>query len=198
MGNKTIYLENERLITNKGVITKWSYIRDAGFKKYGRTNRRIITAKCNCGNQRDVQLCNIINGSSVGCGLKECKIPYNKGIRSVETTYNSMYYAYKKGAVDRGFTFELTMDEFKGFLHKNCYYCGSEPSNTYQIKNSKTGEVRAGIPVTYNGIDRIDNTLGYTNSNSITCCEICNRMKRNYNYDKFIEHIIKIYKNICD
>lgn len=191
MSSKKIILEGERLITNKGVITKWTYVCDA--KK---TFRRIVRVKCDCGVEKDVQLANIMGGASISCGLKDCKNPHNKGIRSINTTYNSMFYAYKKGANDRGFTFELTIDEFKGFLHKNCYYCNSEPSSLYQIKNSKTGEVRAGIPVTYNGIDRIDNTLGYTMSNSITCCDICNKMKRDYPYEKFIKHIKKIYENI--
>ena len=63
-------------------------------------------------------------------------------------------------------------------------------------KNSKTGEVRAGVPITYNGIDRIDNNIGYIMDNSITCCETCNRMKRSHEYDFFLDHVKKICENM--
>lgn len=29
----------------------------------------------------------------------------------------------------------------------------------------------------YNGIDRMDNSLGYISGNVVTCCQICNRAK---------------------
>lgn len=52
-------------------------------------------------------------------------------------------------------------------------------------------------PNTYNhinGIDRIDNTKGYTVKNCIPCCGNCNYMKRNYSLFKFV---MKIYQCYC-
>lgn len=196
MGKRIELIPNQKLFTKKGEETKFSYLGEVEIKKYGKTYRRIILVQCECGRTKEVQLNNVIGGHSVCCGFNPCKIPYNKNNRSVETTYNSLFYAYKKGATDRGYDFELTRDEFKSFLDKNCYYCDSEPSNVYQIKNSKTGEVRAGIPIIYNGIDRLDNSVGYTMENSITCCETCNRMKTNHELKFFINHINKISLNM--
>jgi hypothetical protein len=195
MGKRIELTPNQKLVTTKGIETKWTYLYDVELKRYGNTVRRIIKVQCECGKTKDVQLNNVTGGHSVCCGYNPCKIPFNKNKRNPETTYNSIYYAYKKGAIDRGHVFDLTKDEFKSFLDKRCYYCNDDPSSLYQIKNSKTGEVRAGIPLIYNGIDRIDNLLGYTMDNSITCCETCNRMKRAHEYNFFLNHVKKIYEN---
>jgi hypothetical protein len=196
MGKRIELTPNQKLFTSKGVETKWTYLNDVELRRYGKSVRRIVNVQCECGRTKEVQLNNVSGGHSVCCGYDPCKVPYNKDNRSIETTYNALYGAYKKGASDRGFSFELTKDEFKSFLDKDCYYCDSKPSNVYQIKNSKTGEVRAGVPITYNGIDRVDNNLGYTMDNSITCCETCNRMKRSHEYNFFLDHVKKICENM--
>ena len=51
-----------------------------------------------------------------------------------------------------------------------CYLCGKESN----YKHS-------------NGIDRINNDIGYTEDNIACCCAECNYMKNNYQYDDFIE-----------
>lgn len=193
MGKKKELIPNQKLITNDGFITKWTYLKEVEIRKYGKTYRRIIEVQCECGRKKEVQLNNVTNGRSTCCGFDPCRIPPNKNNRSIETTYNALFYAYKKGAIDRGYSFELDINQFKNFLHKNCFYCGDEPKSVYRILNSKTKEVRAGIPIIYNGIDRINNLIGYTIDNSITCCETCNRMKTSHDYDFFLNHIKKIF-----
>jgi hypothetical protein len=37
-----------------------------------------------------------------------------------------------------------------------------------------------------NGIDRVDNTLGYELGNVIPCCSVCNRAKSNLPLDYFL------------
>ena len=90
--------------------------------------------------------------------------------------------------------FNDSMQQQKTFLNQNCDYCGSEPSSIYQIKNSKTGEIRAGVPLIYNGIDRVDNKIGYVYDNCITCCKTCNNMKHTHDSDFFLNHIKKIFE----
>jgi hypothetical protein len=195
MGKRIELTPNQKLFTTKGIETKWTYLHDVELKRYGKTVRRIIKVQCECGKTKEVQLNNITGGHSVCCGYNPCKIPFNKNKRSPETTYNLLYGAYKRGAISRGLDFELDMNQFKSFIDKNCYYCNSEPNNIYQVKNSKTGEIRAGIPITYNGIDRLDNTKGYIINNCITCCETCNKMKHAHEYEVFLNHVKKIYEN---
>lgn len=195
MGKSMELITNQKLFTKNGLETKWTYLNDVEIRKYGNTYRRIILVKCECGNIKEIQLNNVRGGHSVSCGQASCRIPHNKHRRNVETSYNSLLYNYKKGAESRGHTFELTNEEFKFFISGNCYYCKSEPSNLYQIKDNKTGLIRAGVPIYYNGIDRVDNSLGYTIDNCVTCCDTCNKMKTNYDLDFFYKHIEKIYNN---
>ena len=47
-----------------------------------------------------------------------------------------------------------------------------------------------------NGIDRVDNNIGYTEENTVPCCEFCNRAKLNNTEEYFKTKIIKIAKGI--
>ena len=58
------------------------------------------------------------------------------------------------------------------FWNKDCYYCGNKVN---------------GI-----GLDRIDNRVGYTIKNVVSCCRDCNTMKMILSQREFIEKIIKI------
>jgi hypothetical protein len=68
-------------------------------------------------------------------------------------------------------------------LKQKCFYCDEIPP----------GE-------THNGIDRIDNNIGYTLENIVPCCTMCNMLKGCLNIDVFllrIEHILT-YKKIIN
>ncbi len=88
-------------------------------------------------------------------------------------TEKGYYSSYRGGAVRRGYSFELTHEDFVKILTSKCVYCGSEKAM---------------------GIDRVDNTQGYTLLNSAPCCAHCNRMKWAHSKDFFFEHILKIAK----
>lgn len=45
----------------------------------------------------------------------------------------------------------------------------------------------------YNGIDRVDNSVGYVLSNCVPCCSTCNRMKGTMSSEEFKEKIKLIY-----
>lgn len=46
----------------------------------------------------------------------------------------------------------------------------------------------------YNGIDRVDNTKGYTIDNVVPCCGICNMAKGKLNQQEFQNWIKRVYK----
>lgn len=48
---------------------------------------------------------------------------------------------------------------------------------------------------TYNGIDRVNNDIGYIKNNCIPCCKICNRAKNSMSYDDFLNWIKILVKN---
>ena len=42
-------------------------------------------------------------------------------------------------------------------------------------------------------LHRKNSNIGYTIENCVPCCEMCNRMKLNYDINTFYKHIYKIY-----
>jgi hypothetical protein len=71
----------------------------------------------------------------------------------------SIIRSYKDGAVNRDLQFELSDEEAAEMIRAACGYCGF-------LERSR-----------YNGIDRIDNTIGYISDNCIACCQWCNYAK---------------------
>lgn len=82
---------------------------------------------------------------------------------------------YKKISDIKMIEFELTSSDFEIFTSNPCYICGKKSTN--------------------NGIDRFDNSIGYTLNNVEACCKTCNYMKRNMSYEYFIDKLVDIYYN---
>lgn len=107
---------------------------------------------------------------------------------SIKSVFNRYLYIYKRNAKSRGYNWELTDDEFELLIKQPCHYCGAEPKIFPSLeKYNKTNS-----PYLVNGVDRKDNTLGYTKDNCVTCCPRCNQMKMSESYNDFLEHIHKI------
>ena len=47
----------------------------------------------------------------------------------------------------------------------------------------------------YNGIDRKNNNMGYTYTNSVSCCKLCNQAKNSLSIKEFYDHIQLILNN---
>lgn len=98
-------------------------------------------------------------------------------------SFNTVLCIYKRTAKERNHCFRLTIKEFKKLTQGNCFYCGIKPSTVMK---------RINVIYIYNGIDRINNNLGYTKKNCVSCCKVCNRMKSSMNRKEFLFHINKI------
>ena len=184
-----VFTSGEVLKTAKGVLTDWTFISEAHSNAI--SGRRYVNAKCKCGREKVICLNNVRSGTSSSCGLSPCRGTERE--KDTEVGYKAILYVYRKHAKDRGFTFDLDYDYFKELTKGNCFYCGVEPLQIYQLKNPKTGKIRSGVPITYNGIDRVDSTKGYFNENVVSCCKVCNRAKSNLLLDEFKEWISKVY-----
>jgi len=89
------------------------------------------------------------------------------------------YANYKRTAELKQLDFELSEEEFNKLVKTECNYCG--------IMQEKG----------FNGIDRIDSTVGYIASNCVSCCTMCNFMKGcmdKYVFLNRIEHILTYNK----
>jgi glutaredoxin len=99
-----------------------------------------------------------------GIGCRSCS--QADSMAAVRATFKS----YMKGATKRFLVFDLTFERFCVLTGASCHYCGAAPRLTCYSKQSA-------IQIPLNGVDRKDNAIGYTVSNSVSCCGQCNRAK---------------------
>lgn len=148
-------------------------------------NKTFWLTKCDCGVLKEMRIDKVVIGRIKSCGC------IGVGTKpSLESVKKLLFRQYKKGAKHRGYSFNLNYDFFIQIVLNNCFYCGSEPLNKQQsfTKNSNIYFLR-------NGIDRINNNIGYEVDNCVPCCFICNRAKSNLDYNDFINWINKIKNN---
>lgn len=153
-------------------------------KVYGKSKHSVWKCNCDCGRIAVVAGYKLKNGHTKSCG---CLVK-NKNLNDLDAIYNYLFNVYIKGSISRNMEFCLSIDEFKYLIHNPCYYC--EDSNSNVVNRRK-------LTIRYNGIDRVDNNLGYTKNNSVSCCKYCNLMKSNLSIDKFKNQIKKIYRKVC-
>ena len=153
-----------------------SYINKAGNSK---ETRGIWKFRCDCGVVFEDVLSFVKKKNPPSCGC---------ATRSKEEGSLSTYYdQYKRGAEIRGYEFALNLEEFKKIIKKPCYYCKASP----------TERDRFYYPIKVNGIDRIDNTKGYSMKNVVACCTTCNRMKGTLSFSVFMDYVTKIADRSC-
>jgi len=121
----------------------------------------------------------------VGCN--SCSVKTYRDNRTDVERYRYIYNAYKKASLDRNYSFELSREVFTKLILSPCLYCGKTKSNSR--KDKLTGD-----PLYYNGVDRMDNTCGYTDDNSVACCNVCNYMKRDQTVKEFLIQCKRISK----
>ncbi len=83
--------------------------------------------------------------------------------------------------------FELTLSEFLVLAGSDCHYCGIPPCQEHTGGNP--GYNGAFV---HNGIDRADNSLGYTSVNSVPCCSECNYAKARRPYTDFVAWLDRV------
>lgn len=130
---------------------------------------------CDCGNFAVITGGHLRAGtSSCGCMAREWAA---RGAPAPLALAHRIHSHTKRGAVGRSIPFALTCEDVNTIINEPCFYCGHPGSNTIEIR---------GVMRTYNGIDRIDNTEGYTLENSTPCCKYCNHAKHTMTQTEYI------------
>lgn len=161
-------------------------------KQFGTQKKRVWECICECGGITIVTTSDLKKGHTKSCGCLykissvENSLKSRHKIVKKDAALNSIFMRYKNNAKDRKYNFELTKEHFKILINSNCYYCGSEPLNLFDKRHYN---------LFYNGIDRIDNNIGYTLSNSVACCKMCNIAKNNNSLEYFIKWIKQVYRH---
>lgn len=160
-------------------------------------NRARWVCQCDCGNKCVATGKTLREGKKQSCGCikreqskelvktlhKQNELYYGEG------SCNHLYSVYKHNALKRNLEYSITIDDFRNLTSSDCYYCGEKPQYAHD-------GVTCSTPYIYNGIDRVDNSIGYTLENCVTCCRICNWMKRTQSQSDFIEKCAKITQYI--
>lgn len=176
-------------------LTVLGYSHARGLHKYWK-------CKCECGNVSSVRTQNLRSGKTRSCGclqkensskhFKDNVAKYNKNRRLPNRlgVIGRIYSRYKSNSKSRNIDFNLTIDTFRVLISGNCHYCGIPPISIQKARNPEAGIV------TYNGIDRVDNTQGYVESNVVSCCYQCNLAKRDQTAERFLEWARRIVYHI--
>lgn len=85
------------------------------------------------------------------------------------------YKIYQRSARLKKLKFEFSEEEFKELVVKPCYYC-----NIIDEKG-------------FNGIDRMNQSVGYSHSNGVSCCAMCNWLKGSLDSATFIKRAQHIH-----
>lgn len=98
-------------------------------------------------------------------------------IAQLEFDCSYKFRVYKEGAIKRSLIFDLTLEQASVMFNAPCHYCEYLPRHEF------------------NGIDRVENTVGYTAENCVACCKWCNRAKGHAPLEAFMEWIRWILAN---
>lgn len=119
-------------------------------------------------------------------------VPENRAKRKAipgEAGFNHLYRRYKGAAKWRGLSFSLTREDVRGITKRNCEYCGAEPAQVCVRPGSE------GSDYIYNGIDRVNNEIGYEIENVVPACGKCNSIKRAMTKKDFVNWIDTVYNH---
>lgn len=111
------------------------------------------------------------------------KLPFGRAAR------RNLFGSYQRQARRRRLEWAITWEDFIQLTTTNCHYCGDVPAQQHLGNRKLNG------PCTYNGLDRVNNEIGYTRLNVVACCGVCNHMKRTSSASDFLAHVRKIARH---
>jgi hypothetical protein len=156
------------------------------------THHYFVLAKCDCGTVKEVRLSVLQQNTTISCGCVGKQKRLTKNLNNTynrksfgENAQNIVFNSYKRGAKTRNLNFELSKEDFLNITQQSCFYCGVAPTKKKTIKNAYGYFV-------YNGIDRMDNSVGYIKENCVAACKPCNVAKNAITKDM----IFKLYHRL--
>lgn len=162
--------------------------------------QRFWLCQCDCGNITEVKTSSLTRRKrptkSCGCAQRDSAKTSVKAAHKAwvlpkgEAARNKLYYTYKRNAGMRSLLFSLSIEEFTVLTSSNCYYCGTPPAMNAAYHLHVNGDYF------YNGLDRIDNEIGYLSDNVVPCCKHCNLAKHTLGRDEFIEWVDRVYNHM--
>lgn len=165
-------------------------------------NEVFYICNCDCGNNNLVKKGrHVLRGHTKSCGCLSVEAQRSIGQRCSQKKYEPMITSaltiYRARYRESGLSFE----DFLEISQKNCFYCGIEPKQEYNLfmdarnlQCSSQDAITNGT-FTYNGLDRVDPNLGHTKENCVPCCKHCNYAKRAMSIEEFKVWLIRAYNH---
>ena len=144
-------------------------------------------AQCDCGEEKVVYGSHLKSNHTKACGINGHRA---NSLPRGEAAFNRLLKTMKRDARRRGYIWDLTKEHVRSLTKKDCFYCGRQPE---QVSGNSD---RVNGLYAYNGLDRVDNQIGYIDSNVIPCCKYCNRAKSTMTQRDFIHLIGQIYRRL--
>ncbi len=162
-----------------------------------KSRNKYLVCQCDCGTVKEIACMGLRGGGTISCG---CFRNENNRLEVGEASLNKLEYTTRTMALRRGIEYTLTTEQFRSTISMDCFYCGQKPRdfNMYYksdgSKKQKYGRAEWADQqwVKANGIDRFDNSKGYTPENSVPCCWDCNVAKSDSAAEHFISHAERI------
>lgn len=104
-----------------------------------------------------------------------------------EAAFSVVYKRYKGTAKYRQREFKLSKIEFREITQRKCYYCRAEPNNKQTLASGS---------FVYNGVDRVDSSLGYILANVVSCCKECNTAKSDRDVVEYYEWLVRSFNTL--
>jgi hypothetical protein len=152
-------------------------------------NKIMWDCLCKCGKKLAVRGENLRSGKSKSCGCYRSHLSRNRpppNRQALGEAARRRYHARTRDeALRYGRVWELTEDQFFELTSSNCEYCGIEPGQEYSTKSVFGAYV-------HNGIDRVDNDVGYIYENCVPCCKRCNYTKGRQEVTAWLEQCSRV------
>lgn len=147
---------------SKGLV-KGAYVGNIRLLEYcglsGSYKRRSWKCLCSCGRSFEAQTIWFKQDRN---SCHKCSKPNPKRMADGEAAFLALERLYRNNK--RGISFDIPLQVFRKLVTSNCFYCDSPPLS---IKKG-TG---LNNDFTYNGLDRINSDLTYTETNVVPCCK---------------------------
>jgi hypothetical protein len=152
--------------------------------------------RCECGNLHEAVSNSLANGDVRSCGCLHKELARQAAVDMSTANRLPPHLAdvhaitsiFRRNATVRGLAY--TLDKFQAFSlsQEPCFYCGHPGSNLYRTQRRCRG------PVPYNGLDRVDNAVGYEDGNVVPCCITCNKAKGTHTLEEFLTWVKNVYR----
>lgn len=187
-------MKTKHLIPNPG--DKFGQLTVLSYYYIKEDKRWAVDLQCDCGNILKKKRLGHLYGSESKNPLLSCKdcgyIRRGKNMRDISNGQAKLavWFNYQTSAKKRNISWDISKDTFFNMIELPCFYCGI--SKTSYLNNPKTSPWAQ--PFFYTGIDRVNSSLGYSLTNIVPCCKVCNRSKMDMSIEDFKGWIQRVYE----